>query len=203
MKTIFEFKNKFKLHILTVIFIPLFSLSIQAQSSNEPFSSIIFRLSGTINSNRNTFHSYWSSNGGASLDISMPYYWGEIQGGINLFDYDNKHNEIPDFLSNFIFIGWGANISHYKNINWFNGIRTGIYQMHFDDEDIHETQRTESELGLELYSRLALNINSNWSMHIAASYLRIYTYKRLEFFMLSAGIGFSFNSPPWLKEFFE
>jgi hypothetical protein len=196
-------KLKYNLQILTVIFIPLFSLSIQAQSANEAFSSITFRFSGSINSNRNTFHSYWTPIGGGELNISMPFYWGEIQAGSHLYGYDNKFDDMPDFLSNFIFIGWGFNLSPYKNLNWFNSIRTGTYQMYFDDEDIHETQRTESELGWELYSRLALNINSKWSLHMATSYLRVFTYKRLEFFMLSAGFGYSFNTPSWLKDFFE
>jgi len=133
----------------------------------------------------------------------MPFYWGEIQGGSRLFVYDNKLEDIPDFLSNFIFLGWGLDILTYKNFNWFNGIRTGTYQMYFDDEDTNITQRTESELALELYSRIEFKFYSNCSVHFSTGYFRVYTYKRLEFLMLSAGIGYFIETPFWMKDFFE
>ena len=194
---------KLLLFLGLVLLVPLSFLSAQSNSDIEPLSKLTFRLSGVNNSNRNTFHTFWTPSPGGEIQIGLPFYLGEIQGGSRLFVYDNKFEDLPDFISNFIFLGWGLDLQITNDLNWLNGIRSGVYNMYFDDEDTHVTQRTESELALEIFSRLDYNIYRSLQIHASAGYVRVYTFKRLEFFMLSAGLGYSIETPSWMKDFFE
>ena len=174
-----------------------------AAEETEPFSTIAIRINGTVNSNRNTFHEFWEPEFGAELLLDMPFYQGDIQVGIHLYPYSGRSSNQPDFLSVYIFVGWGFGLRLSPEIRWYNGLQIGSYQMHFDDSDIHESQALESELGVGLNTRFDFSLTNSWSVQTGAVYLHVYTKKPLVFIMITAGLSYTFEAPDWLREFMK
>ena len=111
--------------------------------------------------------------------------------------------EQPDYLNIFLYLGWGLEFEILKGFTWYNGIQIGNYQMYFDDYEIHESQRIESELGVGLSTRVGFNIKNSWMVQGILTYQYVYTKKPLEFLILKAGIGYGFDTPKWLQEFLK
>ncbi len=174
-----------------------------ASETSLPFSKIALRFNGAHNSNQNIFHEFWEPEFGAEFIVEMPFYLAEIQGGIHLYPYSGRSEYQPDFLSVFIFIGWGADIDLYRKLSWYNGIQIGSYQMSFDDSDIHESQALESELGVGFNTRFEFRWSKSWSVQTGAAYMYIYTKKPIELFMITAGLSYTFDTPIWLTEFLK
>ena len=195
------------------IFIYLFLIMIQitgaerqilfAEDAKESFESMTLGLECVSNLNRNTFHQYWDPAYGAKISIEMPFYYGTIHSGVELYPYNGKNESFPDFFSAYFFLGWSKDIQVSSGIYWYNGLRVGSYRMSFDDDEINETQVVESELGVGLDSWLKLDLSSAWSVHCRICYLVVYTHKHLKFTMFSAGFSYTFDSPQWLKEFMK
>ncbi len=174
-----------------------------AENIKEAFESTTLSLEFISNSNHNTFHQYWNPAYGAKIQIEMPFYYGTIQSGVELYPYNGKNERFPDFFSAYFFLGWGKEILVSSGIHCYGGLRVGSYRMSFDDDEINETQIVESELGVGLDSWLKLDISPAWAIHCRLGYLVIYTKKHLEFTMFSAGFSYTFDSPQWLKEFLK
>ena len=75
--------------------------------------------------------------------------------------------------------------------------------MYFDDSDIHESQTLESELAVGATTRFDYQLSNSWSIQVGAAYIYVYTYKSLELVMIKAGISYTFDTPPWLREFLK
>lgn len=175
----------------------------RAGEQNQPFSTIAIKLNALTNLNRNTFHNYWSPLYGGELSVELPFYAGCIEGGMHLYPYNGKSEAQPDFLSNYLFVGWGAEIEIISFLTWWNKFRIGNYQMHFDDEDINITQRTESELSIGLNSSLVLKIDDAWKLNLDFTYLKVFTAKRMELSFLGAGLSYEFETPEWIRDFMK
>ena len=188
--------------ILILIVFPEGQLLLAAEDP-KPFSIFAIRISGAVNSNQNTFHEYWEPGFGAELLLEMPFYLGDIQAGIHIYPYSGRSSYQPDFLSLYIFVGWGLGLRLSPGIQWYNGLQLGSYQMAFDDSDIDESQALESELGVGLNTRFDVNLMNSWSFQAGAVYLHVYTKKPLELIMLTAGVSYTFDTPEWLKEFLK
>ena len=135
--------------------------------------------------------------------MEMPFYTGDIRAGLQLFQFNGRSETYPDYLVSFLYIGWGVKIPLISQLDWFNGIRLGSYQMRFDDTDINPTQRVESELGIGFDSGLNLKMSSNWRCQMGVGYIVVFTYKKLELLNFSVGISYTFNAPAWLTEFLK
>ena len=198
-------KNIYRLTFLLLFaFIIILISSISSPLyAEEPFDTITFRLNFLTNTNRNTFHQYWDPKIGMEGVGEMPFYLGSIEGGLHLFSFEGKSGDYPEFTSTYIFVGWGMNIPFSKDFSWYNGLRIGIYQMRFDDNEIHPTQALESELGMGLSTRFDIGIYSKLNLHLGADYIAVFTQKRLEFTFLKIGVSYTIDSPGWLREFLK
>jgi len=204
MLSLFSHLRKSELIILLFVFSIIPSeKKLFASEPFLPFSTFATRVNGITDVNQSSLNDYWDPQYGAELIVDMPFYWGDIQGGIHFYTYEGKSESQPDFLNLYIYIGWGPGFRVFKNLYWFNGIQVGIFQMHFDDSDIHESQALESELAVGVNTRIDFQLSNNWSIQAGAAYLYVYTYKPLELLMVKAGFSYSFDTPPWLREFLK
>ena len=200
-----SYKNNYTiLYFFLILFIiEFFSATGSPLFSEEPFQTITFRLNLLTNTNRSTFHQYWDPRYGMEVIGEMPFYLGSVEGGLHLFSFNGKSADYPEFMSIYIFAGWGINISFGPDLRWYNGLRIGTYQMSFDDSEIHPTQVLESELGTGLSTRIDIGIYRRLNFHLGADYIVIFTHKKLEFAIVKTGISYTFDSPGWLKEFMK
>ena len=187
--------------VLFVFLTLLFSNSqLFAEDSDPAFKSVTFRFNLLTNTNRNILHHYWEPLIGAEAEVEMPFYSGNMRAGLQLFQFNGRSENYPDYLVSFLYIGWGVEIPLFSHLDWFNGIRLGSYQMRFDDTDINPTQRVESELGAGIDSGFNLKISSRWCGHVGVGYIVVFTYKKLELLNFSLGISYMFDAPVWLTE---
>ncbi len=198
-------KIRFGISLILFVFLSLLQPNSQlyAEDTAHAFKSVTFRINLVTNTNRNLLHHYWKPWAGGEAEIEVPFYAGNMRAGLHLYQYNGRHEEYPDYLTSYLYIGWGVEISLFSQIGWFNGIRLGSYQMSFDDTDINPTQRVESELGVGIDSGLNLKLSSRWHGHVGLGYIVVFTHKKLELINLSIGVSYTIDAPAWLTEFLK
>ena len=156
-----------------------------------------------MNSNRNMFHRYWKPANGFELQAETGFYLGDIEFGLQLFDINSRRTEQPDYSSVNMFLGWGLEKKLSSKVLFYTGFRIGNYVMFFDDDNIDEALRSESEFNYGLHSRLRYKIGRSTSLELSGHYQKIFTNHQIYLSYISLGISRSFNSPKWFREFFN
>ena len=169
----------------------------------EPFEKITLSLNGILNTNQNKYHNYWEKARGIEFQCETPFYLGLAESGVQIAVNNAKSDNQPDYWSAFIFIGWGIDKNLTAGLSWYNGFRIGNYYMNFDDNDIYPTLKSESELGIEFKSSIRYSFKNNISLMLSGRYRTVYTGRRIYHSFISIGIGKTFSTPRWLKEFLD
>ena len=169
------------------------------QAEPGPYERLTFRMQYFSNVNRNAFHRYWSAPGGIGLTAATPFYYGDLECGANVWWFDEKQIDGSDFVNTCLFVGWGINTELHDRLSWYNGVNIGGNQMVFEDEE-DDSFKYESEMGYMCISRFDVRFSPQYHAHIAFSYQQILTHHRIHLFYISAGAGFSFDTPGWLIE---
>lgn len=176
-----------------------FTQTLFGQEAPSAFSTLKLSLNYVSNINNNQFHQYWHPGQGANFGVQTPFYWGDVQAGLQYVPH-KKRTGSPSFESYYVYLGWGYSLHLFRNMHWLNALQAGNYYMDFDDPDINVTQRQESELGIALYSALSLRLYKQLYGYGAVRYLKVFTHKRLELTYLSIGVAFVLETPAWLIE---
>ncbi|MGD2216900.1 MAG: hypothetical protein PVJ64_09090, partial [Gemmatimonadales bacterium] len=137
---------------------------------------------------------------GAELAAETPFHFGTVEAGLHYGTFDGIEPAQPDFDSFFLFLGWGYDWSMTSRLSWYNGLRLGSMLMGFDAQP---RGLSEQEFGTGLGSRLRYEIAAGWSLDLSARYRVVFTHERLRLFFIAGGIGRSFKTPRWLKEFLQ
>jgi hypothetical protein len=165
----------------------------------QPFETVEVLVGGATNVNRNFLHTFWTPGPGGEMVVALPFYAGQIEGGAALHRYEDKVPEVPRFDAVLGYLGWGV-VVQGKGIRWYNGVRVGTYRMAFDEDTPFPGVRNESELTLGAQSRLQVLVTQRLSVQVAGSYMKTYTFLRLNLWHVSAGLGYRVRSPEWLKQ---
>ena len=173
----------------------------QAQSKTTPFETLEVRLSGTRNLNRNFLHTFWQQGSGGAFSIETPFYLGYAEVGGAYHRYPVKEPTVPAFDAILVYAGWGLGVGVADRIRLEGGARIGNYRMSFDEVTLFPGVKNETELALLLNARLAIRPVGPVSLHVGGSYMKVYTFLRLNLWYASAGLSYRLNSPNWLKEF--
>ncbi len=168
----------------------------------HPFDSLKIGLSYAVNTNRNDFHNFWKPGPGADGFLETPFYYGDVLLGIRVIHYASREDRIPEFLSIFVYTGWGKTWLLPYELDCFTGFSIGSDQMIFGG-DHHLGTKYESEFGIHLNSRLSCPLYGKWRANLSGGYTVIFTKKQIRLTFFSAGISRSIEMPGWLKEFLE
>jgi len=188
--------------LITILVCVFYNYPAVSKENSDAFTNIKLGLNFIKNTNNNVFHEYWAPDQGVEFYGQMPFYFGQIEGGIHFVPYENRA-AVPEFLSFYYYLGWGETLKFLGPVTWYNGLRIGNYNMNFDDSNINETQRSESELCVGLQSKIRYSIFSNFEVELSAIYLKVFTYKRVELAFISAGLTYGFSTPQWIREILE
>lgn len=189
--------------LITIIFASLNSeLKPQVQDTNA-FSNVKFSINFIKNKSTDALNRYWDGPKGLEGEIQMPFYLGNIQGGARYIPYKEKAINFHNFSSYFIYLGWGYEFKLPYDCSFYAGIKVGGYRMSVHDDSLSDELKFENELAAGLRTYLAFNIYADCSLNLGADYTKVYIYKKIELFVLSAGISYSFQSPEWLKDFLK
>jgi hypothetical protein len=174
---------------------------VQAQSGSTPFETLELRFSGARNLNRNFLHAFWQQGTGGEFSIETPFYLGYAEVGGAYHRYPVNEATVPAFDAVLVYAGWGLGVGVADRLRLEGGARIGNYRMSFDEATLFPGVKNESELALMLNARLAIRLVGPMSLRVGGSYMKVYTFLRLNLWYASAGLSYRLNSPNWLKEF--
>ena len=144
---------------------------------------------------------FWAAGLPASLSITMPFYFGRVEAGTQILPFRARHNQVPDFQTQYIFIGWGLRKSLISNLSVFGGVRLGNQLMTF--AGTRRYARHESELGTEASLGLAIKILPHWTLRATVRRQRIHTQVPIIFDFGSISVSRRLPTPDWLRDFLK
>jgi len=173
------------------------------QQRPAPFETLGVTLAAVGNLNRNSFHDTWDPGLGVAAAIELPFYAGHAELGGEQLTFDSRVPGVPGFRARYLVVGWGLETPVRRRFRWRNGLRLGSYMMRFDDESLPDDRRHESEVGLELGSRLGWSPVGRWQLSVAGQYRLILTEPTIRHVYLTAGVTRTFGTPQWLRDFLD
>ncbi|MFO7447514.1 MAG: hypothetical protein R6W90_14180 [Ignavibacteriaceae bacterium] len=153
--------------------------------------------------NKNLLHRFWENDRGFKFLIESPFYAGNIQTGVIFIPFKGKKQELPDFKQYLVFVGWGKEISLPFKLLLFGGIKFGYFIMNFNADYLSKYQRNESEFSAGVSLSLSYPVLKNLFISVAPDLTVLFTSEKLKFYYVSAGLAYKFNSPDWLRSFFN
>lgn len=196
-------KSELKLIILLIITFLFFYRDGFSQGINNPYSFTKINLDIVGNKSTDELSRLWDAQKGFEGSVEMPFYYGNIQVGVRYIPYKENEYFYHDFSTFYYFAGWGKELNLPFHFRWYNGFKVGAYAMAFHDDSLTIYQKDETELAAGLNSRVSVEILKNIFLNAAADYTAVFTHKRIELFLISAGVSYSFKTPIWLKEFLK
>ena len=188
--------------ILKIILIFL-STNLLYAEKDKAFSSINIVIQYAVNTNENSFHELWEHDLGIEGFIETPFYFGCVQAGVHLDSYFSKNDEMADFQTFCLYIGWGKSCSLPLGTKIFAGINIGSTFITLDKKksQYEDQYDIEQELRTAFDCRLIFPVCKKWNLYFSNSYSIIYTFHRIRLNYISAGISCTFVSPQWFREF--
>lgn len=184
-----------------IILLLVIPMGLFGQEKSKAFKTISISANYLQNINDNMFHDYWKPANGFELSAETEFYFGKVELGAQLFSINAKNIEQPDFLAVNMYIGWSWEQKLFSKFSIYSGFLLGNYYMNFDENNIDVNLKTESEFSLGLKAGLKYNIGKNLFINISGRYQIIYTYHRIHLSYISIGLGKTFVTPKWLREF--
>jgi hypothetical protein len=166
------------------------------------FDTVDIGLQVITNTNRNDFHRQWASSPGLEGYLLTPFYLGDFHLGVRGVSFESRPADLMDYLSVFVYAGWGLSWALPYNLKGFTGFSIGSDQMWFEREDRPGSKR-ESEFGLAINTRLSAPLPGRWAVTAGGSYTEIFTHKRIRLVFLSVGVSRTLDLPGWLREFLK
>lgn len=197
--------NKFlQIFLISALFIALTKEeSTFAQQKNAPFSEINVGINLGLSKSGSFLENYWKSGKSGEVFIEMPFYYGQISGGVLIIPNSSKEADMPDYRSMFVFAGFGKSVNLPLNTSLSVGTRLGNFSMTFDDDTVNVNLKTESEFAAAFYSKLSIQTFQNWNINLEAEMIKVFTHNKISILHLSAGVSYSFPSPAWFREIFD
>lgn len=157
----------------------------------------------------NTILKHWSPTPGIGLEVSTPYYFGNLETGIRYMRYNAMDFENSGFHSGFIFLGWYYNyfVSEENDLSIVPGIRLGNrFSVHDHDKiygDGYRFNNTESEFSYELQFRIQYRINERFGFYTSVAYNRTLYHISFAEWMGAAGFSIIFETTDGLENFLK
>ncbi len=166
-----------------------------------PFTTLEAGLEGVVNTNRNNFHTFWRPGTGMKGYLGTPFYFGEVQAGVQLFSYAARQPGFSEFESIFIYLGWGYRLSLPGPLALLTGFAIGSNLMIFELAEGYS--KHESELAASLDLGLSYLIRDRWAVNLSSRYQVMFTARPIRLAFLSAGASYLLDTPDWLRIFLE
>ena len=150
----------------------LFPWALYAQDG-APYEDVTIGIRYSNNVAKNEFLNAWNPQNGFNGYAITPFYFGRLQAGLRIIEFEAKTEDIPDFLSWYIYAGWGKGIKIFKKLEIYSSINAGSFQMNFNDPSLQDGLRNESEFALELNTSLSYPVIEKLYVSISGTYQQI------------------------------
>ena len=179
------------------------ALPAQTRSSAAPFETLDLGLTLLGDLAAGALQGRWSPGPAVGLGVTMPFYLGRVETGLQYAHPSARRDVVPGFRSLLGYVGWGGGRDLGGGFTAGGGLRVGIMAMRFDSDTIPGFRRSESELGVATRVALRWMPHRTWFTEVALSYQSVLTTPRMEQVFLSAGVGRRFTTPEWLRDFLD
>ena len=167
----------------------------------QPFRSLDVSAEPHVDVHRGLFQQYWTAAEGGLLTLRTPFYLGYVELGGGAHRFDPVTPEVPDFHALMVLAGWGLD-GQVRRLGASAGVRIGNYRMTFDDDTFRGWQ-TESELLLGATARVQVRLVRGLHVFGTGSYMKTFTYIRLQQVLVGGGLALQVQTPGWLKPVLE
>jgi hypothetical protein len=175
----------------------------QAPAARRPFDTITIAVQVVGSTALGSFDDNWDPGAGGRVELSTPFYTGLAQAGLHVFGHDAIASTASEFGSAYLYLGWMYEWKLPRRLAWAAGARMGVVYMMFDDVSTPSSRLTETELGFAVASEWAYTFTSHWSFVLDAEYRKVLTRQPIEYLFAGVGVGRTFSTPRWLREFLE
>ena len=165
------------------------------------FQTLQFSVQFVEPAQANSLHGYWDPGRGLEAMIITPFFWGDILAGVQIMSFSGADSSYPNFKSLYPFLGWGVSFPLPFQVRLHTGLNLGINRMEFDT--LTGFVRTESEVGLTLLIGFSSLLTPRLTLRSSIRRETIFTYERIHLLHYTAGLGFTIQTPLWIKEFVE
>ncbi len=116
-----------------IILLPIIVLHTLIFGSEKPapFSQSIITVEFGNRQGQNDFDTYWQSGALVGLSLTMPFYFGGVQGGIQAISFHAGEKSTIEFKSLFIYVGWGVKHPITNRFSFGGVVRLGMDVMTF------------------------------------------------------------------------
>jgi hypothetical protein len=175
--------------------------ALPAQPTQLPFRSLDIGLQLAANTNREELHNYWKSYPALGGMVETPFYAGIARAGVQIHPFAAKSADAFDFTDTFIYIGWGLPFVQTTRVAWVNTLALGAHIMLFTNPESENNK--ETEMGVGFATQIKYRFRSPWSISLACSYNRMFTWKRINLAYISCSLSYLVDTPEWLRGILE
>jgi hypothetical protein len=174
-----------------------------AQQRPAPFETLDVSIELLADVNQGRLQRDWSPGPALGIGLSMPFYLGNAELGVQLASPSARRASQPDFRSLFVYAGWNGTRELGRRLRAQVGVRAGIVALSFDNEDIPAFRQHESEPAVTARGALRWTPLAPWFTEAAVAWHSVFTEPRMEQIFLSAAVGRRFQTPTWLRDFLD
>jgi hypothetical protein len=193
--------QRFAFGHLTLGLILIFGFAFEESwAQAKPFDYVEISLAGQQNiPTSDAFYEFYGTGIGAGLSLRTPFYIGTADVGLQWHKYGKNLVTVPKMTAFFLYAGWGYPL-RFGPLEIEPGFRLGNYRMMFEMDNAFKSELDESEFTTSLKTRAQLALGDRASMHIEASRMTVYTYNRLYYTYVGAGISYRFANGSRFQE---
>jgi hypothetical protein len=173
-----------------------------AQATPSRVETLDFGIGVYADANHSLFHDYWDPGTGIEAFLAVPFYVGRLRLGVQQFHNDALADGVA-FRSRYFHAGFDLGVPIAGGIRLRAGPELGIYHMWFDDDDIPEFSRSESEFAIGTATALDLYPGRRWGVGLIGRYQLVLTEHRIHRVMIGATVSFRAGFPKWLRGFLD
>lgn len=149
--------------------------------------------------NSDAFYEFFGTGFGAGINLKTPFYIGTTDIGFQWHKYRKNLVTVPKMTALFMYAGWGYPL-RLGALEFEPSIRLGNYRMMFEVENAFRSELDESEFTTALQARTQLAMGNRVYLHVEASRMTVYTYNRLYYTYLGAGLSYRIRNSKSIQE---
>jgi hypothetical protein len=152
--------------------------------------------------NHALFHDHWDPGAGIEAFVAVPFPRGRLRLGVQQF-----HNEpvaaAIGFRSRYFHVAYDVTLHPTQPVRLRLGPEVGIYHMWFDDDELPDFSRSESEFAIGAGGGVDLFPATRWGVAAIARYQLVLTERRIHRVLLGASLSYRTGVPGWLRGFLD
>jgi hypothetical protein len=173
-----------------------------AQAAPARAETLDFGIGLYADANHARFHEFWDPGMGIEGFVGVPLYGGRLRLGVQQFHNDAVADAVG-FRSRYFHVGFDGAMPVGSRIRWRVGPEVGIYHMWFDDRDLPEFSRSESEFAIGAGTALDLFPAARWGVSVLGRYQLVFTERRIHRVIVGVALSYRAGFPAWLRGFLD